>query len=365
MLAGACTTGIILAFSSGPPLARTGDFGENTCLECHLGNSLNAPGGSLSISGVPANYEPGQTYQIQVTVMRSGQQRWGFELATRAVSNAQQAGTLVSTDANTQISSFNGIQYITHTSGGTFLGSAQGMWTFDWTAPAVPVGTVSFGAAGNAANGNFSNSGDFIYTARVTSEPAQVVDNPITLLFPHLAVGSGYRTVFNLFNAGGSAVIGTLSLTQTDGAPLTVRLGSIQASSTQVNIPPGGTQVITADPINEGDILRVGWAKVESAGGSPEGAETFRQFINGTLVGIVGILSSPPVDVATILVDSNVPQDRLTGYAVANPGNQDLNIRIVLVDSQGIEVQTIRPPALNPLPPGGQYACQFSFRGPE
>jgi hypothetical protein len=62
------------------------------------------------------------------------------------------------------------------------------------------------------------------------------------------------------------------------------------------------------------------------------------------------------VGVATILVDSNVPQDRLTGYAVANPGNQDLNIRIVLVDSQGIEVQTIRPPALNPLPPGGQYA---------
>ena len=41
-----CTAGTLLAFSSGPPLAHTGAFGESTCIVCHSGNSLNSPGGS-------------------------------------------------------------------------------------------------------------------------------------------------------------------------------------------------------------------------------------------------------------------------------------------------------------------------------
>jgi hypothetical protein len=360
LLVFACAAGTLWAFSSGPPLSHTGDFGQPTCMECHLGNSLNAPGGSLSISGVPANYSPGQTYPIQVTVSRSGQQRWGFELATRVVPSGQQAGTLVSTSQITQVTSLGGIQYITHTSAGTFLGSAQGTWTFNWTAPSTQVGVISFGAAGNAANGNFSNSGDFIYTARVTTAPEVVVNNPITLVFPQVAIGGGYLTAFNLVNTGGDAVTGDLSLWQDNGTPLDVRVGSTQVSSIPVDIASGGTQIITAGPINASDPVRVGWAKLESAGGTPGGVATFQFALSGILETIVGVLSSPIDNETTIPVDDSRIQNRFTGYAIANPGTTDVNIRIVLVNSDGLQVQTIRPPDLNPLSASGHYA-RFLF----
>ena len=41
-------------------------------------------------------------------------------------------------------------------------------------------------------------------------------------------------------------------------------------------------------------------------------------------------------------------------------GPENLNIRIVLVDSQGVPIRTIRPQGLNPLIPGGHYA-RFLF----
>ena len=54
-------------------------------------------------------------------------------------------------------------------------GSASGtrdknQWTFKWTAPTNDVGPITFYAAGNAANGDFSTSGDYIYTQKATSE---------------------------------------------------------------------------------------------------------------------------------------------------------------------------------------------------
>jgi len=342
---------LLMAFSAGPPLAHTGAFGEATCIECHSGNALNAAGGTFSISDVPQNYTPGQTYPIQVSISKSGQQRWGFELAARVASSGQQAGSLTPTNANTQVTTLGGIQYITHTSTGTFLGSSQGTWTFNWTAPTTAVGPILFAAAGNAANGNLSNNGDFIYTTTSTSSFAA---NPITLLFPQVAIGGGYQTVFNLVNTGDNAISGDLLLTRQDGTPMTARLGSVPADSTPINIPPGGTQLITAAPINPTDSISVGWAKVESVGGSPGGVATFQLSADDSLQTIVGVLSSGLVNAATIPVSDDASQGQFTGYALVNPGIQNVSIRIVLVNSQGVATQTLRPPTLNALPPGWQ-----------
>ena len=349
-----CTAGTLLAFSSGPPLAHTGAFGESTCIVCHSGNSLNSPGGSLSIGNVPQNYEPGQVYPIQVVISRSGQQRWGFELAVRVASNGQQAGSLTATNSTTQVTTFNGIQYISHTSAGTFQGSAQGTWTFNWTAPSTPLGPVLFAAAGNAANGNLSNSGDFIYTATATTAPA--VQNPITLVFPQVAVGGGYNTVINLVNTGDSPVDGNLRLAQNDGSPMIVSFGSVQASSTPVSIPPGGFQSITAGPLNQNESTRAGWARVESSGGTPGGVATFQLVEGGALKTTVGVLSAAPLNAVTIPLNDNGSQGRYTGYAIANPGTDIANIRIILVDSSGTEVRTVQPLLLNPLIPGGYFS---------
>ena len=63
-------------------------------------------------------------------------------------------------------------QYVEHTTDGiipTQFGSKS--WTFTWTAPNPTAGRVDFYAAGNAANGDGTNSGDYIYTATASTFP--------------------------------------------------------------------------------------------------------------------------------------------------------------------------------------------------
>jgi hypothetical protein len=163
---------VLYAFSSGPPPGRTGGFGESTCQDCHeFGPSDN---GSFAILGVPDTYTPGQGYPIMVVLSQPGQMRWGFQLAARFQADGSQAGNLSITDPdNTQIlMNDSGVQYVEHTSAGTYEGTADGpvSWGFTWTAPIDPsLGTVEFDAAGNAANGDHTPSGDYIYTTNVTS----------------------------------------------------------------------------------------------------------------------------------------------------------------------------------------------------
>lgn len=151
-------------FSGGPGDGRTGAPGEGSCLDCHSGS----PGdGSVLITGVPPSYTPDMTYTVTVTLQDQGQSRWGFELTAKDAS-ANGAGSFTVTDAvNTQLSdnSAPSADYMKQTSAGTYNGTANGpvTWQFDWTAPSTDVGTITFYAAGNAANGNGSTSGDFIY----------------------------------------------------------------------------------------------------------------------------------------------------------------------------------------------------------
>ncbi|MBI4471648.1 MAG: hypothetical protein HY646_03205 [Acidobacteria bacterium] len=175
----------LLANSAGPPLAHTGDFGQANCntTGCHLGNPLNVTTGSLAGSltlSVPAEYEPGKTYMITVTLNKPNQRRWGFELSARADSSGAQAGILASTNLFTQVPlPQEGIQYITHTFAGTYSGDAgPNSWTFNWTAPSSSVGVVRFSCAGNAANNDGTNSGDFIYTTTAVSNASVSTQTP-------------------------------------------------------------------------------------------------------------------------------------------------------------------------------------------
>jgi len=163
---------LVRAYSTGPPSGYTGGFSEPNCTACHSTFAVNSGAGSVSIA-VPANYTSGTTYTITVTVSDANQMRWGFELSARTQSG-QQAGTLLAgTDGFTQrLSDSDGVQYISHTSDGTRLGTTGGVnFEFQWTAPDVSAGPVIFHAAGNAANGNLANTGDRIYTTSSTSQP--------------------------------------------------------------------------------------------------------------------------------------------------------------------------------------------------
>jgi len=160
---------LVWAYSAGPPNGRTGAPGELTCAEgCH--GNLNTGPGSITIVG-PASYQPGDTIDLTVTAVHTGQSRWGFEL-TALDDSAQPTGTIIVTDAlRTQVSTDGGTgrQYIKHTSTGTDAGVANISpgWTFKWASPAGPTGAVNFYAAGNAANNNGFSTGDFIYTDHI------------------------------------------------------------------------------------------------------------------------------------------------------------------------------------------------------
>ncbi|NOZ08410.1 MAG: hypothetical protein GXO91_05985 [FCB group bacterium] len=160
----------LMAYSGGPPNGKTGAPGEGTCRDCHNSFGLNSGPGQVTIQGIPEAYYPGDIYTLSVHVNQAGQSRWGFELAAKTVTGSQGGAITVTQPQYTQTSNSGGIIYLKHRSAGTFNGQPGGaVWEFEWTAPEAATGPVTFYTAGNAANGNFDNTGDYIYTTQATS----------------------------------------------------------------------------------------------------------------------------------------------------------------------------------------------------
>ena len=164
----------VFAFSFlAPPDEKTGAPNEGTCADagCHASHDLNVEGGSLMVT-VPQTYIPNEVYTIIVNLERAGQSKWGFEMTALDADGAR-AGTFAADDAaNTQLTETNSKQYIQHTTAGTAAGTDDAhSWEFEWTAPDADMGPITFYAAGNAANGDFTPVGDYIYTTEAESTP--------------------------------------------------------------------------------------------------------------------------------------------------------------------------------------------------
>src|SRR5688572_9539621 len=90
------------ASASGPDFGYTGAPSDNgNCTACHAGNVCSGSG-SVSITGIPTAYTPGQTYPLTVTVQQNGRMRFGFQLTSIDAGN-NRAGTLIPLSAETQI----------------------------------------------------------------------------------------------------------------------------------------------------------------------------------------------------------------------------------------------------------------------
>src|SRR5215510_3045621 len=238
------TTHRATAFSSGPPPSQTGAPGESTCASCHFSFPLNSGPGTFTITGLPATYSSGQEVDITITLTQSNRARYGFEVTALTDSGAQ-AGTLIVTDsARTQIAPPSGGRtYIEHTSSGTAPSATnQGSWTFKWRAPATGAGRVTFYAAGNAANGNFSPDGDFIYTTTAVTQPAAQPAPTITNLNPNLAAVGG--PAFTLIVTGTSFCAG--SIVRWNNADRTTTVDS----ATQMTASIPGTDIAVAGTAN-------------------------------------------------------------------------------------------------------------------
>ena len=173
----------VFAFSfQPPPDEKTGAPNEGTCADCHAGNALNDPDGALILTEFPKTYQPNAVYTIILDLSRAGQSRWGFEM-TALDANGARAGSFTADDAaNTQLTETNNKQYIQHTTDGTAAGTNDAhSWEFQWTAPDADIGPITFYAAGNAANADFTLTGDYIYTTSEESAPAVPVVAGVSL----------------------------------------------------------------------------------------------------------------------------------------------------------------------------------------
>ena len=165
----------VVAFPDAPPPANTGGFGEPTCASCHLGAAVPDSSGSLTIGGLPANYEPGSRYALSIVLVRPGMELAGFELSGRFADGSDrgsQAGGLRALNDGAAVTDQAGVQYAHHTAAGSLLDEpGRRLWRVEWTAPATESGRVVFHATGNAANGDTSPLGDHIYSLEIAIAP--------------------------------------------------------------------------------------------------------------------------------------------------------------------------------------------------
>lgn len=171
------------ASASGPSPSHTGAPAEDNCTACHTSFPVDSGDGSVSISGVPIHYTPGQQVLITVKTAQDSATLYGFQL-TAINASGQTVGTftlpsqnpptmqLVDNIVNAQLR-----VYVEHTVDGLFTDNVFGSnsWTFTWTASNPSAGTVFFYAAGNAANNDGTPTGDYIYTMTATTTPLTTV----------------------------------------------------------------------------------------------------------------------------------------------------------------------------------------------
>lgn len=144
----------------GPPAAKTGAPGENTCTQCHAGIAQSAAGTiNYAFSDAQNHYLPGTSYTINLGI-GSGSKN-GFQL-TILDDNNNAAGTFTA-GSNTATSSSGGRNYIQQSSAAGIM-----EWTFTWNAPSSDLGDLTVYYAFNQSNSNNSTSSDIIYLGQET-----------------------------------------------------------------------------------------------------------------------------------------------------------------------------------------------------
>jgi len=228
---------------AGEALTLAPGEGGRTCSNagCHGSASPFGTNVSVTLLDLAGNsvstYEPGESYRVNLNISANGASGYGFMIVCldendQAVNNW---GTPPSQIRNVNLF---GRDYLEHT---TRLESSS--FDFDWTAPDSGSGEVTFYAAGNAVNGNNSNSGDDANTTSSTfaesvmssvddekREVVQIFPNPVK---DQLTVISTDDYAVELINMLGKPVIKQSWLGQTHNM---IDMGSLSPGSYLVRI---------------------------------------------------------------------------------------------------------------------------------
>jgi hypothetical protein len=150
----------------GPPPRVTGGFGEDSCTACHFDHAVNDGNGALTLTGLPGEFVPGETYELILSLTRPGLKVAGFQLAIRRTGDRSQAGTVAvpAEQAGVDMLEERGVQFARH--GAAASPATDGdvvRWKLAWTAPQA-AGPVTLHAAALAGDGDDSQAGDYVYT---------------------------------------------------------------------------------------------------------------------------------------------------------------------------------------------------------
>ncbi|MGM0546573.1 MAG: choice-of-anchor V domain-containing protein [Bacteroidota bacterium] len=148
----------------------TGGFGEETCRSCHFDYDLNPEGGSLSVSGIPEKISEGEQIEIQIEVKREELGAAGFQLSARYEDGSQAGSFDIEKNERLMFSDEvpDSLQYVQHMNEGTNPSEEnKNRWMGRWQAPESPKGPIIFNIAANAANGDQSEFGDYIYADEI------------------------------------------------------------------------------------------------------------------------------------------------------------------------------------------------------
>jgi hypothetical protein len=153
---------------TGSPGGKTGSPMDNSdCTSCH-----NVGGTTLSTTNITSNipstgYIPGNTYTITTSSWADG-----FEITCEENTGNTKTGTFFNTNPSTTQLVNNG-DAITHTAAGNLSNS----WNFDWEAPSVGTGDVTFyGAFIDAGYPSGSNLGDFLTLSTLSASEFSATD---------------------------------------------------------------------------------------------------------------------------------------------------------------------------------------------
>jgi hypothetical protein len=149
---------IMMSSSSGRNDDRTGAPSSNgNCSSCHSGG-MQGTTVTINVSEkgsiVPVtSYKAGQTYTVAVAIVGASSAK-GFQSTVLDASN-NKTGTTANPTSGSRIISANSRDIVVQSSP-----SLTGAWSYEWTAPANPTGSVTVYAAGLAANGTGTDNGD-------------------------------------------------------------------------------------------------------------------------------------------------------------------------------------------------------------
>lgn len=150
--------------------AYTGGFEEQSCHSCHFDYDLNQPEGELSVSGIEESFEAGQEYAIYIRVNRADMNAAGLQMTARFEDGSQAGQFEIDDKLTTTPNIESSVTYVQHAVGMVDAENGEKSWQIIWTAPDEATEPIIFNIAVNAANGDASAFGDWIYLKEMRIE---------------------------------------------------------------------------------------------------------------------------------------------------------------------------------------------------